>query len=65
MDEQLVSWLEDRPDDWQITGRCNAYLFGASRHGQLADAAPDTLVPKLASSFQQAQYVSVVNQLVH
>ena len=60
MDEQLVSWLEDRPDDWQITGRCNSYLFGASRHGQLADATPETLVPKLAASFQQAQYVSHV-----
>ncbi|XP_076815895.1 putative E3 ubiquitin-protein ligase HERC1 isoform X3 [Clavelina lepadiformis] len=57
VDEQLVQWLEERPDDWQMSGKCDAYLFGASRHGQLADAPQDSLEPGLAPSFQAAQCI--------
>nr|CAB3252556.1 probable E3 ubiquitin-protein ligase HERC1 [Phallusia mammillata] len=57
VDEQLVTWYEEQPDDWQIGGRCDAYLFGAGRHGQLADAGSSTLSPSHGPSFQQAQSI--------
>uniref|UniRef100_A0A8C4TJ25 HECT-type E3 ubiquitin transferase n=1 Tax=Erpetoichthys calabaricus TaxID=27687 RepID=A0A8C4TJ25_ERPCA len=57
MDEQIMSWATSRPEDWHLGGKCDVYLWGAGRHGQLAEAGRNILVPTLAPSFSQAQQV--------
>ena len=43
--------------DWHLGGKCDVYLWGAGRHGQLAEAGRNILVPITAPSFSQAQQV--------
>ncbi|XP_062869323.1 probable E3 ubiquitin-protein ligase HERC1 isoform X2 [Trichomycterus rosablanca] len=57
MDEHIMSWATFRPEDWHLGGKCDVYLWGAGRHGQLAEAGRNILVPTLATSFSQAQQV--------
>ncbi|XP_028981614.2 probable E3 ubiquitin-protein ligase HERC1 isoform X4 [Esox lucius] len=57
MDEQIMSWATSRPEDWHLGGRCDVFLWGAGRHGQLAEAGRNLLVPTIAPSFSQAQQV--------
>lgn len=37
-DLELMQWAVEVPSDWQVGGKCTAYLMGDGRHGQLADA---------------------------
>lgn len=37
-DEQIMSWSTQQPHDWQIGGKCRAFLWGSGRHGQLGEA---------------------------
>ncbi|KAM9317693.1 putative E3 ubiquitin-protein ligase HERC1 [Pholidichthys leucotaenia] len=57
MDEQIMSWATSRPEDWHLGGKCDVFLWGAGRHGQLAEAGRNILVPTTAPSFSQAQQV--------
>ncbi|XP_038640315.1 probable E3 ubiquitin-protein ligase HERC1 isoform X8 [Scyliorhinus canicula] len=57
MDEQIMSWASSRPEDWHLGGKCDVYLWGAGRHGQLAEAGRNVMVPTVAPSFSQAQQV--------
>ncbi|CAG5849679.1 unnamed protein product [Menidia menidia] len=57
LDEQIMSWATSRPEDWHLGGKCDVYLWGAGRHGQLAEAGRNILVPTAAPSFSQAQQV--------
>uniref|UniRef100_A0A8C6YER0 HECT-type E3 ubiquitin transferase n=1 Tax=Naja naja TaxID=35670 RepID=A0A8C6YER0_NAJNA len=45
------------PQDWHLGGKCDVCLWGAGRHGQLAEAGRNVLVPVSAPSFSQAQQV--------
>lgn len=49
------------PQDWHLGGKCDVYLWGAGRHGQLAEAGRNVLVPVSAPSFSQAQQVTRAN----
>uniref|UniRef100_A0A3Q3XB61 HECT-type E3 ubiquitin transferase n=1 Tax=Mola mola TaxID=94237 RepID=A0A3Q3XB61_MOLML len=60
LDEQIMSWATSRPEDWHLGGKCDVYLWGAGRHGQLAEAGRNILVPTTAPSFSQAQQVQTV-----
>ncbi|XP_069758992.1 probable E3 ubiquitin-protein ligase HERC1 isoform X8 [Narcine bancroftii] len=57
MDEQIMSWATTRPEDWHLGGKCDVFLWGAGRHGQLAEAGRNVMVPTIAPSFSQAQQV--------
>ncbi|KAJ8402341.1 hypothetical protein AAFF_G00368300 [Aldrovandia affinis] len=57
MDEQLMSWATTRPEDWQQGGKSEVFLWGSGRHGQLADAGTNLMVPTLAQSLSQTQQV--------
>lgn len=48
-------WVHDQ--DWHLGGKCDVFLWGAGRHGQLAEAGRNILVPTIAPSFSQAQQV--------
>ncbi|KAG8576379.1 hypothetical protein GDO81_009838 [Engystomops pustulosus] len=56
-DEQIMSWAISRPEDWHLGGKCDVYLWGAGRHGQLAEAGRNVMIPSAATSFSQAQQV--------
>lgn len=58
MDEEIIAWSTQYPEDWQLGGKCEAYLWGSGRHGQLAEAGRNALMPVCTESFSQAQQVS-------
>ncbi len=37
MDSQLMMWATQQPQDWQFGGKCEVYMFGNGRHGQLGE----------------------------
>ncbi|XP_033501994.2 putative E3 ubiquitin-protein ligase HERC1 isoform X9 [Epinephelus lanceolatus] len=57
MDEQLMSWATARPEDWQLGGKSEVYLWGNGRYGQLAGMGTNLMVPTLAPSLLQTQQV--------
>lgn len=37
-DVQVMAWATQCPQDWQVGGKCDVYLWGSGRHGQLGEA---------------------------
>lgn len=56
-DAQIMSWVMQHPHDWQLGGKCQSYLWGSSRHGQLAEAGRNSLIPIFVESFSRAQTI--------
>ena len=56
-DEQLVTWVNQRPQDWQVDGKCQVFMFGSGRHGQLSDQTTSSHAPALVNQFNQARQV--------
>ncbi|XP_041374032.1 probable E3 ubiquitin-protein ligase HERC1 isoform X2 [Gigantopelta aegis] len=56
-DSQIMSWATNHPEDWQVGGRCQAYLMGTGRHGQLCEGGRTSLTPVHVSSFYCAQQI--------
>ena len=52
-----MAWAVSKPEDWQLGGKCDAYLWGSGRHGQLCETGRAALNPHLTSSFKTAQQV--------
>lgn len=50
-DKQIIHWVTNRPEDWQIGGKCTAYLWGSDRHGQLAELGYSVSTPTPVESF--------------
>ena len=57
MDCQVMEWATHHPEDWQPGGRCDVYLAGGGRNGQLAEIGQVTHKFKKAESFSLAQEV--------
>ncbi|XP_072108525.1 probable E3 ubiquitin-protein ligase HERC1 isoform X1 [Mobula birostris] len=57
MDEQLMTWATSKPEEWQLGGKSDVFLWGSGHHGQLSDAGSSALVPTLAPSLTQAVLV--------
>ena len=53
-DEQIMHWVTNRPQDWQIGGTCKTFMWGSNRHGQLAELGCCTAVPQHVESFSTA-----------
>ncbi|CAH0559022.1 unnamed protein product [Brassicogethes aeneus] len=56
-DEQLIQWVTQRPEDWQIGGKCKTYMWGSDRHGQLAELGYSSSVPMNVESFSIAKKI--------
>ncbi|XP_060527187.1 probable E3 ubiquitin-protein ligase HERC1 [Cylas formicarius] len=56
-DEQIVQWAAQRPQDWEIGGKCKAYLWGSDRHGQLAELGYSASAPAFVDSFSVARKI--------
>ena len=52
-----MAWAVSRPEDWQLGGKCDAYMWGSGRHGQLCESGRANLGPHLTASFKCAQQV--------
>lgn len=56
-DKQIIHWVTNRPEDWQIGGKCTAYLWGSDRHGQLAELGYSVSTPTPIDSFSVAKKI--------
>ncbi|XP_048738015.2 probable E3 ubiquitin-protein ligase HERC1 isoform X3 [Ostrea edulis] len=57
MDVQIMMWAMQRPEDWLIGGKCEAYLWGSGRNGQMCEGGRGAFVPVKVPSFSGAQQV--------
>ena len=66
MDHQLQQWSSHRPEDWQVGGRCEVFMWGGGRHGQLAEVGRSATSPQQVSlsAITNAQQVHRVKQSV-
>ncbi|XP_073979432.1 probable E3 ubiquitin-protein ligase HERC1 isoform X3 [Rhodnius prolixus] len=56
-DEEVMAWSTSHPHEWQLGSKCDAYLWGNGRHGQLAEIGHSASRPILAESFSNAQQI--------
>lgn len=56
-DEQMMNWFTNYPQHWQAGGKCQAYLWGSGRNGQLGEAGRYAIEPTLVESFSGAQQI--------
>ncbi|GFS09040.1 HECT and RLD domain-containing E3 ubiquitin protein ligase family member 1 [Elysia marginata] len=57
MDAQIMSWATQQPEDWQSGGRCQAYMWGSGRHGQICEGGRVALLPAKIASLSNAQQI--------
>nr|XP_053648636.1 probable E3 ubiquitin-protein ligase HERC1 isoform X3 [Cherax quadricarinatus] len=56
-DAAVMAWATQQPGDWQVGGRCQVYMWGSGRHGQLAETGRSSQVPVLTETLGCAQQV--------
>ncbi|KAK7085896.1 putative E3 ubiquitin-protein ligase herc1 [Halocaridina rubra] len=56
-DMAVMAWATQHPGDWQVGGRCQVYMWGSGRHGQLAETGRSSQVPVLTETLGCAQQV--------
>ena len=64
IDSEIMSWASQNPEDWQIGGKCEAYMWGYERHGQLCEGGRVVLTPKNVGSYSVAQQVMLLLHVV-
>lgn len=64
LDQEIIAWATQKPEDWQLGGRCEVYLWGSGRFGQMGEAGRNSCTPILTPSFSQAQQVCLVRVVV-
>ena len=52
-----MTWVSQHPEDWQLGGKCDAFLWGGGRHGQMCEGGRSSLIPMHVPSFSTAQQV--------
>ncbi|KAL4227435.1 putative E3 ubiquitin-protein ligase herc1 [Mactra antiquata] len=57
IDSEIMNWVSQKPEDWQIGGKCEAYMWGYDRHGQLCDGGRVVLSPVNVPSYSVAQQI--------
>ena len=60
MDEQAMAWVTQRPEDWQLGGICDVYVWGSGRHGEFGEVARSSTSPIVSTSLSCAQQVSEI-----
>ncbi|XP_033110674.1 probable E3 ubiquitin-protein ligase HERC1 [Anneissia japonica] len=58
MDEQIITWATQQPEDWQLGGKCDTYLWGSGRHGQMAETGRSAILPTLTPSLSNVQQIT-------
>lgn len=57
MDVQIMNWAMQKPEDWLIGGKCEAFLWGSGRNGQMCEGGRGAFVPVKVSSFSCSQQI--------
>nr|XP_022329995.1 probable E3 ubiquitin-protein ligase HERC1 isoform X2 [Crassostrea virginica] len=57
MDVQIMNWAMQRPEDWLIGGKCEAFLWGSGRNGQMCEGGRGAFVPVKVPSFACSQQI--------
>ncbi|XP_062621584.1 probable E3 ubiquitin-protein ligase HERC1 [Saccostrea cucullata] len=57
MDVQIMTWAMQKPEDWLIGGKCEAFLWGSGRNGQMSEGGRGAFVPVKVQSFSCAQQI--------
>lgn len=57
MDVQIMNWAMQKPEDWLIGGKCEAFLWGSGRNGQMCEGGRGAFVPVKVPSFSCSQQV--------
>ena len=58
-----MTWATTHPEDWQAGGRCDSYMWGSGRHGQLCEGGRVALVPGRVPSLANCQQV-IIGQIL-
>lgn len=58
MDSQIMTWAVQRPEDWQVGGRGETFVWGSGRHGQMCEAGRVSTKPVKVPSLSACQQVS-------
>ncbi|XP_052792636.1 probable E3 ubiquitin-protein ligase HERC1 isoform X1 [Mya arenaria] len=56
-DADIMAWASQKPEDWQIGGKCEAYMWGYERHGQLCEGGRVVLTPINVPAYTVAQQI--------
>ncbi|KAH9513367.1 putative E3 ubiquitin-protein ligase herc1 [Bulinus truncatus] len=56
-DSQVMSWATQQPEDWQTGGRCQSFMWGSGRHGQICEGGRVALTPVKIPSLSNAQQI--------
>jgi len=59
-DAEIMTWASQKPEDWQIGGKCETYMWGYERHGQLCDGGRVVLTPVNVPAYSVAQQVCLI-----
>lgn len=65
MDVQIMNWAMQKPEDWLIGGKCEAFLWGSGRNGQMCEGGRGAFVPVKVSSFSCSQQVHSYDCIFH
>ncbi|CAL8069477.1 unnamed protein product [Orchesella dallaii] len=60
MDTEVMAWATQQPHDWQFGGKCDVYMWGNGRHGQLGESdmlGRQMATPRLSPTFCGAQQI--------
>ncbi|ESP05641.1 hypothetical protein LOTGIDRAFT_181433 [Lottia gigantea] len=56
-DGEIMSWAINHPEDWQMGGLSESYLWGYGRHGQMCEGGQSCNKPVKVPSFSCAQQI--------
>ncbi|KAK7116135.1 hypothetical protein V1264_001871 [Littorina saxatilis] len=57
MDCQIMTWAVQHPEDWQVGGRGETFVWGSGRHGQMCEAGRVAMKPTKVPSLSSCQQV--------
>lgn len=60
MDSEVMRWASQQPHDWQFGGKCDVFMWGNGRHGQLGEndlLGRQLSTPRLSPTFCGAQQI--------
>jgi E3 ubiquitin-protein ligase HERC1 len=57
MDTQIMTWAVQRPEDWQMGGRGETFVWGSGRHGQMCEGGRVAVKPVKVPSLSACQQV--------
>ena len=64
MDQRIVDWFATETQDWQVGGRCDLFMWGSSRFGQLIDVEQNEDATTIDSKLPARSTFTDVNKVI-